>query len=541
MSQHDTSQHDASQHDASQHDASQHDASQRDSTSLPPAHVGSLVLCALVISIITDRLISNNMLGDLVGLWILLMLVAGGLWLRLIGVMPARSAWPLIGMVAGFAVLALVRRDETSPLFSVTGGLLGGLWLAASYRDGRWMTGGLLTWSIQAALLLWSLLSGGVITIAQLLGAWRRSDQREPHGRWATLLAVLRGTVLALPVLLVFGALLGSADPRYAERLDAAWRALRLTSFEDLIGHIALIGVVLMVLIGVYRHAAIRRPYAGILPTAPSSRFLGSIESSSILGAVIVLFGSFLAVQVEYLFGGQALLEARSLRYADYARAGFDELVTVALGAIVLLIGTSIIARRDTRAEQRRFTVLFGTIAAMVLVLLGSAFQRLLLYEQAYGFTGARIAAHLLMIWLALLFVALVVLEAIGRQRTMVLACVIAAAGFAGSLGIGNVDELIVRQNVARASKIDFTHLANLSSDAVPALAELMQDPATPAPTRAALHNVLACHQARLERQGERHFSDWQAQRILDSIAPQLPRSSGYAISDGRCYPRVHD
>ena len=520
---------------------SQHDVEPQNSASLPPAHVGSLVLFALIVSIITDRLTSSSLLDDLVGPWILLMLVAGGLWLRLIGVMPARSAWPLIGMVAGFAILALVRRDATSTPLSVTGGLLGGLWLAASYRDGRWMTGGLLTWSIQGAQLLWGLLSGGVITIAQLLGAWRRSDQSEPHGRWATLLAVLRGTVLALPVLVVFGALLSSADPRYAERLDAAWRALRLTSFEQFIGHIVFIGFMLMVLIGIYRHAAIRRPHAGMLPTAPSSRFLGSIESSSILGAVIVLFGSFLTVQLEYLFGGQALLEARGLRYADYARAGFDQLVAVALGAIVLLIGTSIIARRDTRVEQRRFTVLFGTIATMVLVLLGSAFQRLLLYEQTYGFTGARIAAHVFMIWLALLFVALVVLEATGRQRMLVLACVVAAAGFAGSLGVGNVDELIVRQNVARSGVLDVEYLANLSSDAVPALAELMQDPATPAPTRAALHGVLACHRRFSSLQSEPHLSRWWAQRILDSIAPQLPGSDGFTISeDGRCRPHVH-
>jgi hypothetical protein len=246
-----------------------------------------------------------------------------------------------------------------------------------------------------------------------------------------------------------------------------------------------------------------------------------------------VLFGSFLAVQVEYLFGGQALLDARGLRYADYARAGFAELVIVALGTLVVLIGTSAVTRRDAPAEQRRFAVLFGAVATMVLVMLASAFQRLLLYEQAYGFTSERITAHIFMIWLALLFVVLIVLEASRRQRLMILACVIAVTGFAVSPGISNIDDLIVRQNVPLNRELDAEYLANLSSDAVPALAELMQDPATPAATRTTLQAVLACHRVRLDHQNRLHISIWRAQRILDNIAPQLAGRDGFTLPDG--------
>jgi len=511
----------------------QNDAESHDSTGAAPAHRGSLIFHALVVSIITDQLMANSVFGDLIGLWIILILVSGGIWLWRIGIAPTRSAWLLIGLITGFATLTLIRQDVTSTLFSIAGGLLGGLWLATSYRDGRWMTGGLLTWSLQAVQLLWGLVSGGLATIVQLLATQPNVDRAAPRRRWTALPAILRGMALALPVLLVFVPLLARADPRYAERLGALWGALHLVSVETIANRLLWIGFVLLVLIGVYRHAAIHRSNAGIVPDAPALRFLGSIESSSMLGAVAVLFGSFLAVQVEYLFGGQALLDARGLRYADYARAGFAELVIVAVGTLVVLIGTSAVTRRDAPAEQRRFAVLFGAVATMVLVMLASAFQRLLLYEQAYGFTSERITAHIFMIWLALLFVVLIVLEASRRQRLMILACVIAVTGFAVSPGISNIDDLIVRQNVPLNRELDAEYLANLSSDAVPALAELMQDPATPAATRTTLQAVLACHRVRLDGQSRLHISIWRAQRILDSIAPQLAGRDGFTLPDG--------
>ena len=68
--------------------------------------------------------------------------------------------------------------------------------------------------------------------------------------------------------------------------------------------------------------------------------------------------------------------------------------------------------------------------------MLVSAFQRLVLYEAAYGFSRLRTYTHVFMIWLGLLLVAAIILEILRRERAVALAAAVASLGFAISLPI---------------------------------------------------------------------------------------------------------
>ncbi|NIL99141.1 MAG: DUF4173 domain-containing protein, partial [Planctomycetales bacterium] len=118
--------------------------------------------------------------------------------------------------------------------------------------------------------------------------------------------------------------------------------------------------------------------------------FLGFTESAIVLGAVDLLFAAFVAIQFHYLFGGAANINAAGYTYSEYARRGFGELVATAfltLGMIMVLGNWS---RREGRRMRRWFNALSGILVGLVSVMLVSAFQRLLLYERAFGFTRLR-------------------------------------------------------------------------------------------------------------------------------------------------------
>jgi glucan phosphoethanolaminetransferase (alkaline phosphatase superfamily) len=83
----------------------------------------------------------------------------------------------------------------------------------------------------------------------------------------------------------------------------------------------------------------------------------------------------------------------------------------------------------------------------MVGVILALAFQRLQLYEAAYGFTRLRISTQGFLVWLALLPALIVLLEILRRERAFALAALLAAAGFAASLMLMTVVAVIVHQN----------------------------------------------------------------------------------------------
>ena len=81
--------------------------------------------------------------------------------------------------------------------------------------------------------------------------------------------------------------------------------------------------------------------------------FLGFTESSIILGSVNLLFAFFVAVQFKYFFGGQANITLDGYTFAEYARKGFGELITVAVISLMLYLGLSTITRREANLQTK--------------------------------------------------------------------------------------------------------------------------------------------------------------------------------------------
>ena len=142
--------------------------------------------------------------------------------------------------------------------------------------------------------------------------------------------------------------------------------------------------------------------------------------------------------------------------------------------------------------------------------MLVSAFQRLLLYEAAYGFSRLRMYTHIFMIWLGVLLAVVVVLGVLRRERLFAMSALLASIGFAATLALVNVDAAIVREIVARSSQgkgLDVAYLASLSPNSIPLMVAKFQDASLHAATREAVGAALVCQ----ERVANRKNTDWRA------------------------------
>jgi hypothetical protein len=234
---------------------------------------------------------------------------------------------------------------------------------------------------------------------------------------------------------------------------------------------------------------------------------------------VAVLFAAFVLVQFRYFFGGAENIGLDGYTFAEYARRGYGELMTVAVLSLLLILVLGAITRRDSLGRQRLFSALSVLIVVLVGVMLVSAYQRLSLYEMAYGFTRLRTYVHVSLIWLGVLLAAVVVVEILRRERLVAPAALLAALGFALTITVLNVDGFIVRQNVGRALRgqgLDVPHLASLSTDSVPPLVAFFRADSTSAKTRDALGAALAC---RLETSPEPAPFDWRSFTVSRSQA----------------------
>jgi hypothetical protein len=159
------------------------------------------------------------------------------------------------------------------------------------------------------------------------------------------------------------------------------------------------------------------------------------------------------------------------------------------------------------------------------LVILISAFQRLLLYENAYGFSRLRTYTFVFIPWLALLLLGTVVLE-IARQRgKFSLVLMAACIGFCLSIGFINVDGLITHMNVQRARRglvLDANYLGELSADAIPAMVEEYQIGGLQKQVTNSLAAVLACKVEKYRQIPQLSWNTWQSINYADQRAKTL-------------------
>ena len=425
----------------------------------------------------------------------------------------------LTALLTGFRTASAT----TTALVLVSG--LGMLLLTASLLNGQWMQFRLRELIGELFKLIPSGVIGTPFLILEGIQLSQTNKEQNPS-KSKPGLAILRGVLITIPLLLLFGLLLASADTIFSEMLGSAFDWLKFDIFDNLIPQIFFILLLTWFGAAALWHALTKSEnQLAIQPDKPLFKpFLGMTETSIALISLNILFALFLVVQFRYFFAGSANVSIDGFTYAEYARRGFFELVAVALIASVLYFSLASFTKRGTQAKKRAFSVMAGLLLAQVGVMLISAFQRLRLYEQAYGFTSLRLAAHVFMVFVGLLLLALILMELTNSFRRLGLVLVLGVLAFALVMVGLNEDALIAQQNLERAvqgEKLDAAYLVHrLSNDAVPTLFRYMDDPDIDPELREKLQLVMACRYANFEDNYGK--ATWQSITIPTSVAGKL-------------------
>lgn len=421
---------------------------------------------AVLLGVLGDGLLRKLPWGVNFALWmsaLLVALVALALWKR--DARAGAGKWLLLPG-ALFSIAFMWRDSPALKLLNVLALLVTFSLILLRAQGGRVRPAGLVDYA------LGSMLAGLNAAFGLLPLLFGRAEWKNHLGcgRTRHFTAVIRGVLLALPLLLLFGALFVLADAVFEGIVKSALHI----SFTRLFTHFLVAGFCAWCAGGYLRGTFLGDELNSTRKANSPVVSLGIVEIGIVLGLLDLLFLLFVLVQFRYFFGGASHIHATTgLTYAEYARRGFFELVTVvALVLPLLLIAHWLLVRREPEKEWI-FRLLAGFQVLLVFIIMASAFMRMRLYQAEFGLTEQRLYPTSFMVWLAVVFVWFAATVLNGHRERFAFGALLAGYVVIASLQVLNPDALIARINVERAKlgcTFDAHYAASLSADALPVL-----------------------------------------------------------------------
>ncbi len=490
-------------------------------------HPNLVWIVALVLGWGFDALFWGKPLGINFAIYLTACLLGGSLVLLANGLKPSfKSLWLVVPFVF-FATLTFVRQEPLTRILSIIGALVCLGLLTVTYLGGSWTRYSLVDYFKKFASLI-----AGLITLP--IAYFRETRVDTSWIRRFPLKPVIRGVLIALPVLVCFTTLLATGDLVFQQKIYHFITSFPHIRIPEAVLRLIIILFVAYILVGIFLYAALKSSDESLSEEAVPTvkRRLGFIEAAIVMGSVSLLFLIFVIFQFRYFFGGEVNIGLQGYTYSEYARSGFSELIAVAVFSLLMILGLGTLTIREHNWQQRIYSGLSVIIALLVFVILISAYQRLMLAIDWHGFSRLRLYPSVFLIWVGILFVAVIVLEIMHRERHFALAALLASLGFAVSMCVLNVDASIARHNVYRTiggKHLNVNYLTSLSADALPRLSAAFMDSSLPAATHDKVGAALVCYLQSEMYTGYSstdwrsfNYSRWAAVNTLNKVGPQL-------------------
>lgn len=514
-------------------------------SSLNLKHKHLFWISALLAGIAFNFLIIKQSLGVNFFIFVTIAVLAGLIPILLENVKIPRTSLLLLIPIAFFAFMTFIRVEPFTTLMNILLTLACLILFAVTLLNGKWHKFEFQDYITHIFHFLAISLAGGILFLTKskketpvpaIVEDETINVQKERPIKHAA--PYIRGVLLAIPILALFATLLAQADPIFNDWIQNIFSRFTFSNMGEYLIRLLIILVVAYFLLSTVYFAYVESKKIHQTKEEKSliKPFLGSIEANIILGGVNLLFLLFVILQFSYLFNGGKNISAAGYTYSEYARRGFFELILVAVISLVLFYVLSMVTKRENKSKRWVFSALGLTLVGLVAIILVSAYTRLTLYEIAYGFTRLRTLAHIFMIWIALVLIAVAGLEITKNLHRLafILVCLIFGLGL--TVNLLNIDRFIVQQNITRAingvetdaeSELDSGYLFLLSEDAVPTLVQYFTDDKTPSNVKDEIGGVLACNSAAMDETQEKgwpsyHISRNKARNLLESQSNNL-------------------
>lgn len=288
-----------------------------------------------------------------------------------------------------------------------------------------------------------------------------------------TLLKTLIGIGASLPFLIVIIPLLMSSDEAFSGLIQIFSENILLTFLKIILGLV--IAYFLITFCLTVKNDG--------LPECAKFN-LEKIDQTAIisfLSSISVCYIAYLVSQLAYFFSAfKGLLpNDYSFTLSSYARRGFFEMCVIAVINFLLIFCVSLFSKQGSK-KNIVIKIISTFICVFTLVIIATALSKMFLYIDKFGMTKLRIVTSAFMVFLAVMFVALIV-KIFAPKILIVKFGIVSASIVLIVLGLVNVNKVIAEYNYTayiegKLSTIDVSTIYELGDEGVPYLIKLTQD-----------------------------------------------------------------
>lgn len=293
------------------------------------------------------------------------------------------------------------------------------------------------------------------------------------NGNKKTIGKVLVGLLCAVPVLIVVIPLLRASDDAFRGMMDKIFENAGNTAFKAVFG-------VMMSVFAVSYGFSLKN---GHTVREKERKFAGieNVYILSFMSAISLCYLFYLFSQLAYFFSAfKGFLPDGEITYAQYARKGFFEMCVIAVINFVLVSAAMLLAKKQEGKICLPIKLLATFVAVFTLVIIATAISKMVLYINEYGMTVRRLTTSAFMVFLAVVFISVILRIYIGKIN-VVKTALLTAGCVVLLLGVVNVNRICAKYNyesyiAGRHKTVDVEALYNLGDEGIPYIVKLADD-----------------------------------------------------------------
>ena len=269
--------------------------------------------------------------------------------------------------------------------------------------------------------------------------------------------------------LIVIG-LLCSADNEFAKIFSTIFKDINIFNVSELTGRIIIIIIAFFYFAGFFMNMLDKENGLKEFEKDEKAEKKESYTIRMMLTVLNVVYLVFCFTQIKVLFTEQ------NIKYSEFARKGFFQLMIVSLINIVMILKANNKNLKETEKQEKYKKTMCIVMVIFTLIIIISAFARMTLYQQNYGYTRLRILVDYTLITEIILLIPTIIYILKNKIDLIKTYFVIIITMYC-LVNFINIDKIIMKNNFNRYKEtgyIDLNYLMEMNnSDLIEQLLEL--------------------------------------------------------------------